>query len=67
MHMAGIPFMCSNTWQNYSLIQQPHLKATVQRPMNGRITCSKLKCTSAAAVSEFIERTISCEVEGLGE
>lgn len=29
---AGSSFMCSNTWQNYSLIQQAHLKAVVQRP-----------------------------------
>lgn len=63
MYMAGAPFMCPNTWQNYSLIQQPYLKATVQRPMNGRIACSKLKCTSVAAVSEFRERMICCQVE----
>lgn len=63
MCMTGVPFMCPNTWQKYSLIQQPHLKARVQRPMNDRIACSKLKCTSVAAVSEFRERTICCQVE----
>lgn len=62
--VAGIPFMCCDTWQNYSLIQQPHLKAAVQRPVNGKITCSELKSSSATAVSEFRERIISCEMEG---